>query len=226
MSGAVRNRTTGTASNESHGLMADYSRYKSLWFYKNVLDADGDGYTNEDDFIRLALKHAVFFCKGGYFKDIYDTYVHSFQKIWAALAQEADTNQDGVITFHEWYAYINSLRSQVRSYEDLPEHLRELIEHHFNDYDSNRDGQVDINEYRLYLCGRNMDLKMATQCFESLLSAADKAKGTINKKRFCSLVYDFLFSTSPNSEGTFICGPLNGVKRSAIDVYAHMAGVS
>lgn len=225
MSGTSKGTRTTLAAGSST-LMADHLRYKSFWFFKNILDADGDGYTNEDDFIRIALKHAVFFCKGGYFKDIYDTYVHSFQKIWIELAQEADTNQDGIITFQEWYSYLTSLRPHVKSFDDLPECLREFIEHHFNSYDSNRDGQIDINEYRLYLCGKNMDLKLATSCFESLLSETDKTKRTINKRRFCVLMYDFLFSTSTKSEGTFICGPLNGVKNSAIDLYAHMAGIS
>ncbi|GAU88618.1 hypothetical protein RvY_01286 [Ramazzottius varieornatus] len=209
----------------SSPLMSDFPRFKALWFFKSVLDADGNGYTNEEDFVRIALVHAVMFCKGAYFKDIYDMYIRNYQEMWSELARAADTNQDGVITFQEWHSYVTTLRSRVRSFEDLPEFLKKMIENHFSNYDENHDGQIDINEYRLYLCGKNMDLKLATDCFQTLLTGKDQARGTINKKEFCALMFDFLFSTQPNSGGTYICGPLQSVKSTVIDVYTHLAGV-
>ncbi|XP_055342295.1 sarcoplasmic calcium-binding protein, alpha chain-like [Paramacrobiotus metropolitanus] len=215
---------SGSSSASASAITADHRRYKAFWFYKNVLDVDGNGYTNEDDFVRIALNHAVFFCKGAYFKDIYENYIETFQNIWRQLSSEADTNQDGIVCFEEWYAYLQRLQQTgMRSFEELPGYLREFIEHHFNAYDMNRDGQVDVNEYRLYLCGRNMDLKMAGACFDALLAGGDRAKGTINKRQFCALMFDFLFSLSPDSQGTFLCGPLHSVKHTAIHVYAQLA---
>lgn len=182
----------------------DFMTMKSLWWYRHIFDTDGSGILTHKDFMRSALKYAILYCKGDRQQDVWNMVFDIFNGIWTEIKGSPALNDNEELMFHEWKSFVMKLGSSAKTFEDLPMPLQRLIDLLFDSYDAYNDNALDENEYRLYLCARNMDMKRATECFSFMSGGQKNAK--IKRPQFRQLMFDYLTSWDTNTKGKYICG--------------------
>lgn len=190
---------------------------KMLWWYRHILDTDGNGVMTHKDFERSALKYAILYCKGDRNQEIWDMVTESFEGLWELVKGSRTKNPLDTLTFHEWHNFIFSTVVNYKQYADFPKCMQQLIDLLFESYDAYNDNALDENEYRLYLCARNMDMRRAEECFKYMTGGQKGAK--LKRQQFYALMVDFLTSKDDKSKGKYICGPYDSAKREILEKY-------
>ncbi|GAB6021114.1 sterol carrier protein 2 [Chamberlinius hualienensis] len=182
-----------------------------------VADTDGSGVLTHKDYMKSALRYAILYCKGERQQDVWNMVFDTFNGIWAEIKGDLSQTEHETLTFDEWRGFVIKLGSTVKQFEDLSKPMQQLIDLLFESYDAYNDNAVDENEYRLYLCARNMDLKRAGECFSFMSGGQKNAK--FKRPQFRALMVDYLTSWDTNSKGKYICGPYDSCKRTILEEY-------
>ncbi|KAJ6224174.1 hypothetical protein RDWZM_002719, partial [Blomia tropicalis] len=154
-----------------------------------------DGILSWDDFCLLAEKFCKIQRRGKVENDVLERWKKIFDKWWNELTAHADSNKDKVVEFDEWLEFFKNLGKNTKTYEELPEFLKNYLQLFFLCSDANKDGLFCLKDYKKYIAGQKMDTTKAEEHYNFMLIEEDAAnENALTSDRFKQLVYDFWVS--------------------------------
>lgn len=143
-----------------------------------------------------------------------------FLTVWENLQEEADEDNDGIITTDEWIKMWTKLaapsakmkgKAKVKkepgnSKPQLPDWLEKYVEYRFSLYDRTRDGVIDIEEFEYVLSDFHVPAKNARAAFIIFSKNQEKQ---VDLEYFKELSYQYFQSEDPSDLGNFITGKLD-----------------
>ncbi|MDQ3555590.1 MAG: EF-hand domain-containing protein [Gemmatimonadota bacterium] len=167
----------------------------------STLDLNGDGLVDRADFTRRVEA----FARRCGWEEGSPEYLRNLQftlEEWHNLCESADVNDNGNVTREEFLRYGDIFlddRAAVRAY------ARGDVQLLFDAMDTDGDGRVTGDEYRVYLevCG------IDTSGADAFFAHADvNQDGRITRDEMAHAVEEFLLSENPGAGGNHLFGPL------------------
>lgn len=143
-----------------------------------------------------------------------------FLTVWENLQEEADEDNDGIITTDEWIKMWTKLAAPSAKMKgkakvkkelgnrkpQLPDWLEKYVEYRFSLYDRTRDGVIDIEEFEYVLSDFHVPAKNARAAFIIFSKNQEKQ---VDLEYFKELSYQYFQSEEPSDLGNFITGKLD-----------------
>jgi Ca2+-binding EF-hand superfamily protein len=181
--------------------MSDFQRIKLARMF-DVLDLNGDGYLEEEDFTRRAHQFAE---ERGWSWDSrdYREQLDFTRGDWHHLQQSTDADRDGRVTRDEFLGFADAMLADPDALEQYAYADADLI---FRAMDSDDDGRITADEYRMYLRVYHIDGAHARPLFERLDTDGD---GFVTRDEILLALKDYLFSDDYEAPGNFLFGPIS-----------------
>ncbi len=176
-------------------------RRRKLDMMFSVLDLDGDGFVEQADFTRRVEAFArMRGWEAG--SEEYERNLRFALDEWENLRETADADEDHRVSRREFGRYGEVFlddRDAVRA------HARGDAQLLFDAMDSDGDGKVTADEYRVYLEVCGVDASAA----DAFFAHADlNEDGRITRAEMSHAVEEFLLSEDPAAGGNYLFGPL------------------
>ncbi|KAG8195633.1 hypothetical protein JTE90_017925 [Oedothorax gibbosus] len=176
---------------------------------RHMYDTDNNGYLDVNDFECLALKYTIYEGKGAYNAEVHARNKAIMHDLWHEMAELADYNRDGNVTVEEFKQGVQSV-CMGKTFEQFPQSLKHAINCKYHATDINGDGLVTVEEFRMDCVNRSafQEVKEIDDCYEKLLTDADKKAGGISLGRYQELYAQFIGSPDTDVPGAYLFGPL------------------
>ena len=164
----------------------------------HVYDLDKSGYIEEYDYMRVAENFArLRGLRIG--SDGYNKLRAKFAFVWEYIQKFGDVSRDKAVSLIEFLEYADSLlEGNYAAVEgSTGSFLFELI-------DSDGDGQITLDEFRIFYEGYNIQDAVADGIFDKLDLNSDSI---ISAEEFAELGYDFHYSSDPDCPANWFFGP-------------------
>ncbi|KAK3095447.1 hypothetical protein FSP39_014788 [Pinctada imbricata] len=195
--------------------LTPFQKKKLLHEFFTFFDLNKDGQLEWKDF-DLARKKI---CDLSGWKPGEDKFIQThelFVMIWRKLQDEADTNNDGLVTSDEWLKMWEKFNEQcikeakkedpVPGDRKIPDWLEEYIKYKFNLLDRTGDGHVDADEFEYVLSDFGVPPRDAKNAF---LMFSQNNEKKVDFEYFKELCTDYYRSDDPSALGNFITGKLD-----------------
>ena len=190
--------------------LTDFQKHKFTLLF-NMRDTDGNGVVEAEDFDLVTERVAT--AKGwSPGTTEYEGYAEFRRTLWERIWKPADVNGDGKIELEE---YLNFAQTAMEYYESgrMDELLDQFgrnnlknthIEMVFQGFDTDEDGGIDLEEYRLFLQSRDIDDSLAEVCFRRLDTDGN---GVIDLAEFTEHFKAYYSTKDPLVAGNWLYGP-------------------
>lgn len=173
---------------------------KKLTNQFHVRDLDNDGYVEREDWEQCARNLAAMRrWKTG--SPEYEEIVSKHVRIWTTFWEPADLDSDGKVELDEYLKLADKQR-QGGAFATVV--VLELFGAIFDTIDRDGDGQITLQDYRLYFKAWGLDKKLAKQTFLRLDLSGD---GRLSRSIFIQFGSNFYLSDDPNMPGNWLFGP-------------------
>ncbi|XOV91662.1 MAG: EF-hand domain-containing protein [Bacteroidota bacterium] len=169
----------------------------------NVLDFDGNGYIEKEDFLAIAENLCLV---RGEEVDTEDArlVMEQCMKLWEGLAYYIDENNDNQCSLQEWFGFIEEHLINPKNQEAVL-FLNSTVSSIFDLYDVNGDGDITWEEYLDIFLSFRLNASLVGKSFRTLDVNNDKS---LSKNELINAISDFLISDDINLPGNWIFGNL------------------
>ncbi len=178
-------------------MLSNYHQAK-LKTHHRVLDWDGSGSVEKEDFEQIALNFAKL--RGAAAgSPIHEELLDKFRFIWTTFWEPADANQDGTVTEDEFVAALTgAVEGGVRSDDTLLPMLYEMI-------DADGNGAISLDEHKQFFEAFNIDPTLSPDVFARMDSDGD---GSVSREEFLEAGAKFFFFDEDDAPGNHFWGPV------------------
>jgi Ca2+-binding EF-hand superfamily protein len=178
--------------------LTDLQKRKLTRFF-TVYDQNNDGVIERIDYIMLADNIST--AKGFDLESPLSSRLRECMlRVWENLEHIADKNHDGSVTLAEFLAYRDQLHQDEVKYNDLVTAGLTI----FDVMDDNRDGQIDLNEFKLFYSFFQLDESLAEEVFAEL--DVDQT-GYLTRDEIQNYSREFNLGDDPEAIGNKLFGP-------------------
>ena len=178
-------------------MLTDLQRRKMSRLFK-VYDADGNGFIEESDLLRIAHNFAEQrgLAPGS---EGYNQLRAKFLFVWEYLQKFGDPNRDYAVSLSEFLSYAQEVLEE--NYASIIGSTGSFL---FELIDADGDGSITQDEFRLFFRAYGIEEGLVKDIFEKLDLNADS---TISAEEFAKLGYDFHYSDDPLNPANWFFGP-------------------
>jgi Ca2+-binding EF-hand superfamily protein len=178
-------------------MLSEYHQAK-LRTHHRVLDWDGSGSVEKDDFENIALNFAKL--RGEQEGSaVHEDLLEKFRFIWTTFWEPADANQDGTVTADEFVAALTAaVEAGVRSDDTLLPMLYDMIE-------SDGSGAISADEHQRFFEAFKIDVALSPDVFDRMDTDGD---GSVSRAEFLEAGAKFFFFDEQDAPGNHFWGPV------------------
>jgi Ca2+-binding EF-hand superfamily protein len=173
---------------------------KKLTNQFHVRDLDKDGYVGREDWEQCA-KNLAEIRRWKPESPEYEDIVSKHIRIWTAFWEPADLDCDGKVGLDEYLELADEQRQRGSFATDVVLQLFGAI---FDIIDRDSDGQITLQDYKLYFKAWGLSSSLAKQAFSRLDLSGD---GRLSRSIFIQFGSNFYLSDDPNMPGNWLFGP-------------------
>ena len=186
MSGQVRNYTSEEKAYHLKKMQVRFSR----------LDVNKDGFTSREDFDLMAKKMTEF-------GKLNEEQSDAVQKAFIHIADIYELRPGVKVPIDE---VIQKAHEKLLYDPDEPERAKKILGVYFNILDTNNDGHISVEEFKVYL--RILTPGTSDEDVVHTFNVIDtNSDGEISQEEFVSAVSDFLFNTKETEISKAFLGP-------------------
>jgi Ca2+-binding EF-hand superfamily protein len=173
---------------------------KKLTRYFHLRDLNGDGFVEQDDWESSARNLAeIRDWEPG--SPQYEDIVAKHAAIWTTFWKPADLDNDGRVSLDEYLALTETQQKRGSFASHV---ILDLFGAIFDVIDRDGDGQITLQDYRLYFEAWGLDEDVAEQAFLELDLSGD---GRLSRSSFVQFNANFFTSDDPILPGSQLFGP-------------------
>ena len=172
-----------------------------LTHFFNILDHNGNGVLQEDDFFGVGENLCITSSVPYGSEEYYEVLAKS-RGLFLQFLRDMGKH-DKVISLPEWITYFDQNVLSTNSFTNLKYYIKLTTNFIFDLFDQNKDGRISIDEYLDMFTAYRIDVKYSAKSFLRLDSNRDEF---ISKGELLHAVFEFFVSDDPDADGNWIFG--------------------
>lgn len=187
--------------------MTELQKAKQVHYF-NVLDYNGDGILEKQDFINVADRLAEL---RGYEEGSsrHTAVRQEILRMWTNARALSGKEGKAKITLEDWLAHEEKV---IDSNVLIHSYVQGIARAIFDILDADNDGVISEDEYLKFFRSFRGDVEDAEVAFEKL---DHEEKGHLTRKEFLEAVTEFHLSDDPDARGNWLFGPYQEAESSA-----------
>ncbi len=183
--------------------ISDIQRKKIGHFF-NVLDNNGNGVLQPDDFTGVGRKICVSLGLVPKTKEYELTILNSY-RLFIQIMTDLGKDDDVEITIEEWTRFFEYNLIVDSDTDPLPinGYIKRTVNYIFNLFDRNKDGFISADEYIQMFETYNIDISNSAESFKKLDLNDDKV---ISREEMITAFQEYFLSSDPDAPGNWIFG--------------------
>ncbi len=175
-----------------------------LTHFFNILDHNGNGVLQEDDFKgvgeNICITSDIEYGSDQYYKVIYKS-----KKLFLQFLKDLGKDNHE-ITLQDWITFFDEGVISNKDLGKLKFYIKLTVKYIFDLFDQNGDGRISIDEYLDMFTSYRIDVKFSAKSFLRLDTNRDEF---ISKEELLNAVFEFFISDDPDADGNWIFGNWN-----------------
>lgn len=189
--------------------MTELQKTKQVHYF-NVLDVDGDGHVEKQDFLDVADRLAGM---RGYDEGSskHSNVRRELLRMWTNARALSGAEYKTHITLEDWLAHEREVLDSNVLIHSYVQGIAQVI---FDILDADSDGVISQDEYRTFFRAFRDDADEADRAFQKL---DVEGTGSLTRETFLELVTEFHLSDDPDAPGNWLFGAYEEAESSAKD---------